>query len=595
MVSESKSSNRNLFIILSVVAVVLIVAAGAVIAAVVLGGDDSSEGASIADSAKLMPNDTLGYFAFNPHLDQVKNFEAIEKIWGDNPLLTKGLAEMLGSMQEEGLDYEADIQSWLGDEVAVAMGAGALASMSGDLDTSFEQLGDALTGGSVEAPMDQMKDVPVPEFIIVAATKDTSASDSFLDKLKAEAEKEGNAWQETVYNGVEILFLEPESEGESGVAFATVDNYVVLAAGGPESIQAVIDAKDGSHLAENQNFQDVMAKLPAEQAGYGYMDLSAYVDSMLQAMGPALAEMPVDLFNPEQLDALKGAGFSFGFEPNGLRVDFVSVYDQDAVPESPMMAQAIANIAAERVPADALFYVSGSGLGGMVQTMVDAIKAMPDQPEDLDEQLQLLTAMLGVSFDELIEMLSGEFALAVLSDPAGLGGDPSMPIGVSFLLEAKDEAKFQSLLNSVSGLLKLSGEMDLTEGTVAGVEVMMIPGFTSSDPIAGLGVGNGFFAIATNEDLLEAAFGGDIAKLSQDPTYEAVLAQLPKEVSGILFLNMEEIMGIATQAMGPSDLDSFEEAQSLLGPIKAVGAGMESISSDRDSASGTLFILVESD
>jgi len=595
MASESKSSNRNLFIILSVAALVLVVAAGAVIVAIVLGRGDSGEGASIAESAKLMPNDTLGYFAFNPHLDQVKNFDAIEKVWGNNPLLEKGLAKMLNSMQEEGLDYEADIQSWLGDEVAVAVGAGALATMSGSFDTSFDQLGDALAGGSVEAPMDQMQDVPVPEFIIVAATKDTSASDSFLDKLKAEAEKQGNAWQETVYNGVEILFLEPESEGEPGVAFATVDNYVVLAAGGPESIQAVIDAKDGSHLAENQNFQDVMDKLPADQAGYGYLDMNAYMDAMLQAMGPALAELPTELLNPEQWDAVKGVGVSFGFETNGLRVDFVSVYDQNTVPESPMMAQAIANVAAERIPADALFYVSGSGLGGMVQTMMDAVKAMPDQPEDLDEQLQLITAMLGVSFDELIEMLSGEFALAVTSDPAGLGGDPSMPVGVSFLLEAKDEAKFQNLLNSVSGLLKLSGEMDLTKGTVAGVEVMMIPGFTSSDPVAGLGVGNGFFAIATNEGLLEAAFGGDVAKLSNDPTYQTVLGQLPKEVSGILFMNMEEMMGIVTQAMGPSYLESFEEAQSFFGPIKAIGAGVESFSNDRDSAAGTLFILIESD
>jgi hypothetical protein len=463
------------------------------------------------------------------------------------------------------------------------------------MDTSLEQLEGALAGGSVDVPMDQMQDVPVPEIIIVAATKDTGASDSFLDKLKAEAEKGGSASQQTVYNGVEIVYLEAEAKGEPGMAYATLDNYVVVAAGGPETIQAVIDAKDGSHLAENQKFKDVMAKLPSDQAGYGYMDMGAYMDTMMQAMGPALVEVPNELLNPDQWEAVKGVGFSFGFEPNGLRVDFVSVYDKDAVPESPMMAQPIAKVTADRVPADTMLYVSGSGLGGMVQMVVDAVTAMPDQPEDIEEQLQMMTAMLGVSFDELIEMLSGEFALAVTSDPSGLSGDPSMPVGVSILLEAKDEDKFQNLLTSVSGLLKLSGELDVVDGSVAGVEVKMIPGFTGDDFIAAMGVGNGVFAVATNEGLLEAAFGGDVAKLSQDPTYTAVSEKLPEDVSGVMFINMEQIMGVVSQAMGPMDLESFQEAQSILGPIKAIGAGVQPYSSDRDSASGTLFILVQGD
>jgi len=62
---------------------------------------------------------------------------------------------------------------------------------------------------------------------------------------------------------------------------------------------------------------------------------------------------------------------------------------------------------------------------------------MPDQAEDMDEQLQMMTAMLGVSVDELVEMLSGEFAIAIMHDPAGIGGDPSVPWARAFCLRPK--------------------------------------------------------------------------------------------------------------------------------------------------------------
>lgn len=584
MVNETESSNRRSVIYLAAGALLLVAVAGALIVTLVLGRGDSDEGGTTAASAKLMPDDSIMFASFNPHLDQAKNFEVVEKIWGDNPLIQDELKKMLGSMKEEGLDYEADIEPWLGDEVAFSIGADVTAGMS-----------DALSGGLDQPPsLDAVSELP--QMVMAVATTDKAASDSFLNKLRTETEKDGTAWQETEYKDIKIAYFDPGTEDDVGVAYATIDDFVVLAAGGLESMQAIIDVRDGTNLSDSQNYQDVMAKLPSDQMGYGYFDLGVFVDAGLEAAGPALDDLPSGVINPDQLRAVKGIGFSVGLDPNGLRFDFVAVYDKDALPEGMLAAQANPNKAAEHAPASTLFFLSGSGLGNLIQTGLDAVKTMPDMTEDLDEQLEMATAMLGVSVDELIEMLSGEFALVATHDPAGIGGDDSMPVGASFLLEAKDEGKFQRLINSVSGLLGMMGaDIEFPKVTINDVEVVTVVDPFSDNMLAGWGVGKGFFAIGTSKGLLEAAFGGGGEKLANAEIYRSAVAPLPEENSGVFFVNLEGLLKIVGEAMGPKERASFEEARSILDPIRAISAAVESLDKSEDSVSGTFFVLIENE
>jgi hypothetical protein len=360
-------------------------------------------------------------------------------------------------------------------------------------------------------------------------------------------------------------------------------------------MQTVIDAHDSTNLADNQDYQAVMVKLPAGHIGYGYIDLGAYLDAALEAAESELSGISSELINLEQVEAFRGAGYSVGFEPNGLRVDFVMVYDEDALPEELPGAEASPNKAVERVPSSTLLYFSGTGLDSFLQGALDAMQAMPDQPEDLDEQLQMMTAMLGVTMDELMVMLSGEYAVAIAHDPSGLGGDSSTPVGVSLLIEAKDEEQFTDLINSVSALLGFSGEMALQKETIGGVEVTTIPGQTSDDFGAGVGVGNGFFVIATSRELLETAFGGGGDTLDNNATYLEAVAPLPEKRAGLMFINMEALLDIVAETMGPAERESFDQARPVLAPIRAISAAAEPFGANNDSVSGTLFILIESE
>jgi hypothetical protein len=586
MVQETRKSNRNLTIALAVGALLFaLVVVGAVLF-FVLGKGGSGEGAAAAESAKMMPADTMMYASFNPRLDQAKNYEVIQKAWGDNPVIQKGLEELLASMDMGGMSWKNDIQPWLGDEIAFGLGPDFFMALGGAVDNTFAQIEQGLSGEAVTPSAPEMAEVP--QFYAAIATQDQAASDKFLAKLRAEAEKDGAVFQETDYKGVQVVYQESE------LAYATVGDYVVLAAGGLEAMQAVIDAHEGVNLAESQAYKDVLAKLPADQVMYGFMDMGSYMEAMLEMAGPAMVEIPKELFDPDMLKAFKGAGFSLGFEPNGVRVDFAVTYDKAAIPEDMLNTRTSPNKTAGRLPSGTLLYISGIGLGDGVQMVLDAVKAMPDAPPDLDESLQMLTAFLGVSVDELVEMLSGEFALAVTHEPAGLGGDPSVPVGVSVLLEAKDEEKFEKLINSVATLAAMGGGLQLGEETINDVAIKTIPNPENGEMIAGMGVGQGYFAVGTSQVLLEAAFGGG-AKLADDAIYKAAIAPLPGKNSGIFFLNLGGLFDIIGEAMSPWERESFEEARPILEPIKAISAAAEPYNKDKNSASGTLFILIESE
>lgn len=592
MVQETQSSNRTLIILLAVGALLFALLVVAAVLVFVLGQGDSEEGAAAAESAKLMPADTFMYVSFNPHLDEVKNFEVIEKAWGDNPLIQQALSEMLAEMAAEGVDYRTEIEPWLGNEIAFSMGSNFLAAMDTAIEGVFEEIADSLSGVPGQSP--QVGAPPVPQFAIAIATTDKNASDKFLDKLRAETQQDGTTFQETEHGGVKIFYYEPQYEWDSGMAYATVDDFIVLTTG-LEAMQALIDARDGDNLAENQNYKDVLDKLPADQISYGYLDAGAYMEAALQAAGPALAEIPSELFDPQQLQAIKGMGFSVGFEPNGLRVDFVSLFDKDALPESMLGMQASPNKAAGHVPASTLFYISGGGLGDALQMGLDMITAMPDVPPDFDEQMQRLTGMLGVSLDDLVEMLSGEFALAITHDPAGIGGDPSVPIGLSVLIEAREREKLETLLSQLSMLLGMGAEMQFPTQEISGVEVTTIPNPYGQGMIAGWGIGPDFCAFGTSQELLEAAFGGGGAKLADDATYKATTAPLPGETSGVFYMNLEKLFDVMAETMSPWERESFDQNRPLLAPIKAISAASEPYDKDKGWISGTLFVLIESE
>jgi hypothetical protein len=593
MVTETQSSNRNLTILAIGALVLALVVVGAVLAFTLLGKGDSGQAAA-AESAKLMPPETMFFLSMNPDLPAAKNFEVIRKAWGDIPEFAEVIDDWPAALfkDAEELDYQTDIGSWLGDELAFGM--------TGDI-AELLLAGVEMSSSGVPGDVPQLGELPeLPQFIIAAATTDTAASDKFLDKLRAEAEKNGTTTQETEYKGIQIVHFEPESENDYGIAYATVDGFVVLTVGGLGPMQAVIDAKDGDNLSGSDAYKKSVGALPKGSVLIGYANagamlegLSGSLEQMYSELGLGVAGLAeLGTANLEQAEAAQGVGFALGFDPQGIRFDFVYVYDKDALPET-MLSTANPNRALEHAPADALIYVSGVDVGSALKQILEIAQAQPGaEMEDFDESMQMMEAQLGLKLDDVYAALSGEFSLAVTHSAAGLMGDTSIPIGLLLQLENKDPEVFEQLMNLAA--LALVGSDDgsgLETIDVNGVSVTLV-----NDPAGhtwlGWGLSDDFFALGTSRELIETAFDGG-AKLSADATFKAATALLPKENTGYVYLNVAQTVEMIYPAMSSSDRASLDEARPVLEPIKAIGGASEPVSREKDSASGTLFILIE--
>jgi hypothetical protein len=171
-------------------------------------------------------------------------------------------------------------------------------------------------------------------------------------------------------------------------------------------------------------------------------------------------------------------------------------------------------------------------------------------------------------------------------------GDPSVPIGVQLQLENKKPETFKQLMSLV-GLALLGSESDMVETVEIGDVSATLVNDPFGGPLVGWGLGDEFFALATSQALLETAFdGGD--KLANDVTFKGVIAALPEKNTGYFYLNVAKGIDILYEAMSSLDQEDFDrEGRAILAPIKAIGAAGEPLSTDKDTASAALFILLE--
>ena len=210
-----------------------------------LGGGESPAGA--------VPDDAFGYLALDldPGADQqiaayrfLKKFPALEEelsLTGDEDLRRTIFEEIVSSTDCDDLDFDDDVEPWLGNSVAVA-----------------GRMGD---------------DGPEP-YVLLAIT----------DRDKAEAGFEALAGCD-VPDGEDAT---TETAEDPGVAFS--DEYMVLGLDKDHATEFITDAAESS-LADDEDYQSRVEAAGGEGFVTGYLAPSA-IDAMLAGMGGAFGGMP---------------------------------------------------------------------------------------------------------------------------------------------------------------------------------------------------------------------------------------------------------------------------------------------------------------
>ncbi len=357
-------------------------------------------------------------------------------------------------------------------------------------------------------------------------------------------------------------------------AFTTeVDGWTVVS-DKQASLDALQRAAEGDTLADSDDFQATMDDLGDETLASVYVNGARLVEVF---RGLAAAEGETQTFEQlfsQGLGRFESAGTALlarddGVEWKALAKGRPAENGQGGFGD---VAQSFDTTLDERVPSGALAFLSFNGSNYKQQ-----LENLTPQQQSMLRQIE---SMLGISIDELADLLSGE---------GGVYVRPGAPFPeATLILKVTDEAQARAVLDRLARRLAALGDAQVQQTEIAGVQAGQVR--VGSITIA-YAVFDGMAVVTTSPAGIEALReGGDT--LSDDDAYKDALetAGVPDESSGFLFWNIEDTVPLLRSYAQLSDESIPPELWTNLGPLRSF---VLYASGDEDTARADAFLKIE--
>jgi uncharacterized protein DUF3352 len=319
------------------------------------GSDDSS---SSSDAAELVPSGALIYAeaTLEPEGDQKAAVDAlISKFPGEGAVgdRIRRLMEKAFAESDTNLDYEKDIEPWLGDQAAFYL-------------LSFEPEGEDADGA------------------FLVATEDEDAT--------AEAiEKDGDV-RKREYRGLDLYEFEDETTA------AVKDGWLLL--GSLTGVQAAIAvAEGGDPVTEDDAYKRALEDAADDRLGFMYFNSPGFFDELQGSPGAASVEQFRRFFK-EPVIATAHAG------ENGIR--FESTMPASLLTGFPIVAEG-SDLTAE-LPSDAWLGMGQPDLGKTIDGYIDLAAGAVGGRDVIAQQFEAAT---GLDLQEDVVSWMGDWALFV--------------------------------------------------------------------------------------------------------------------------------------------------------------------------------------
>jgi hypothetical protein len=508
-------------------------------------------------AANMMPADTPLYWGMSLNLQNQAGYLNLKKIYLDNPDVQNALNGWMADFEEEtSLNFENDIQPWLGTEAALAF-----ASVT-DLD-EFESA----------------------EIVLAISTRDVAASEAFLQKLRDQEAEDGRPFEQDEYQGITYWFYAPDSEFETPAYTAIFNDFVIWATSKQTFFNTIDRVKSGDEsLADNAEFQTVMEALPSNGALFGFMDWGIVADL-------ALRETPVQL-EPEQmsqLEAFQSIGLALTLQPDGIQIDTAIQFDAEKLSEAAratLNRPSTPNQVLNRIPVNAIGFVNSSDLHGVWQQAREGLAASPD----FEQQLEDLEAEIGLNLDEdIFGWMTGEYTLVVTE--AQPTDEFAPPIGGYLLIGTEDMNLAQEKVAKLVDLVAQEMFVEFQSQTISGHEMQIILDPFTESVTGGYGFWDDYFVAGYLEDALLAAFGAPNDSVSNSSYFQAVSSRLPGQNYGYFYVDIDAVQRLVESEMSEFEREDYEnDIRPFVDPLRALGVASSPPQDGIQSV--TMFLLI---
>ena len=520
-------------------------------ALVVMGGGYFAWGKLIGkpltplESAKVVPESALLTSFVSTdigHWSKLEQFGTPEA----QELFQDSFQESKKILSEDSIDYNQDIQPWLGG-TAIAILPGTKAN------------GDNT------------------DFLMVLGVKNKLQLWKFANKVKEDAEL-----VKTKYKGVEIS--ETNSSTDEQYSFAMVDNKVLFS-NQRQTLEQAIDTIQGApSFADKLGSKQILTKGINLKNPLAQLYISDYSKSIKDLLELYPDNRDISARALDTLNQVESLVVGVGIEPQGIRLKSATKLNSDN--NILKVLQPSSSKIIDKFPEKTIMLINGQGISKAWLSIVSEIESEPQLKDILNEGRSFFKS-LGFDLDQdIFGWMDGEFAVGLISSRQGILAN--FGFGGVVVLETSDRSTSEATMKKIQAIAQ--GDypfFEITNRTVEGQN------FTEWNvPLQGALFGYGWLP----DDSLVLALGGSLldtmtkesaSSLRDNPRFKTVANSLPKQNFGYLYLDMAEVMVLI------NNLQQFQT--SLLSPeIKIIIESIEGIgmtTNARDDSTSNIEVL----
>ncbi len=480
------------------------------------GGDDSSGG---TDTASVVPADAPVFIdlTVRPEGETKANIEALaQKIAGVDNLGELIVEELENSASDDGeeLDFEKEVEPWLGDRAGIFLQEYE--------DEDFEGFGAAIQ------------------------TSDEGAAQSFVDEqLKSEDE----APEDGSYEGVDF-----KVEADDGTTIGVFDGLLVFAE--DEAIfKSMVDASGGENLASGEAYGDATADLPDDSAADVFVDIGALIDEAGEEIDSD-TQLFLDSFGIEPDEATAVASVVPG--SNHIEIDLSTDLGGDNPPSGD------ASELLGTLPGTAVGALASAEFGKRFNEGINEIDEEGIPGSVPPNQLKKTLKEAGIDLEAIAGSI-GDVGLYVT-------GNSENTLAGALVMETDSESEAQNTVSNVGLFLRKAGISGVTKisGEASGFSIRSPELGRQPVVVAAKGsriaVGYGLASVGS-------AFQESGKSLADNAAYKDATGALGSTPIA-MFVNGPSALNLAN-ALVPSGEEGFEEAQPYLEKIEYLALGSE--------------------
>ena len=490
-------------------------AALALLAAGCGGASDSSGG----DPATLAPPQTPFYVeaAVQPQGDLKTNVDALAKsIAGVDDLGSLIVSELESSSDSssEEVDFEKEIEPWLGEKGGVAL---------------EEYDGDDFSG-----------------YAIAVQSTDTDATQAFVDRTeKAEGATEGS------YEGVDYWI-----DADDGSIVGVIGEFLA-GAEDEKTFKEMVDASNGESLADSEDFAESFDTAPSGSLADIYVDIGALIEESSGTIDPE-AQQFLDSAGIDAKEATAVASLIPGSDQ--IEIDVSS----DLGGENPPSGDASGLL--ETLPGDSVAAFASADFGERFKETIDELDAKGVPGEIPPNQFKSGLKEAGIDVEKIAASLGDLGVFATGNSESSLGG--------AAVLTTKGSSEASNTVSNLGLFLRAAGVSGVTaiSGKASGFSIRSDD--LGPKPLVIAAKGEKIAIAYGLPAATEALAAGSGQTLADNPTYkEAVSALGGTPISG--FVDGPAALTLASALIPADEKDGFGEAKPYLTKIDylAIGGG----------------------